>query len=125
MNANLRPVAQPNTSVVWTVLALGLGVFVCGAALMGLALLYQREQLWQVGLPMVLGGQLAVLAVVIWQLESVWQSNRATFVALHALDEQLRDIRRETRESGPSASLCERTDQEADCRGAPPDGDRS
>jgi hypothetical protein len=79
------------------VLTLGLAVFVCGSTLIGLSLVYQHEQLWQLGLPMVLGGQVAILAVVIWQLESVWQSNRATFVALHAMDEQLRQLRRDTR----------------------------
>ena len=76
-------------------LAIGLGVFVCGAALIVLSLVNQRPQLWQLGLPMVLGGQVAVLAVVIWQLDAVWNGNRATFVALHAMDEQLRQLRGE------------------------------
>ena len=84
---------QTNTSLPWVVLAIGLGVFVCGAALMGLSLVNQRPQLWQLGLPMVLGGQMAVLAVVIWQLDVAWNSHRATFVALHALDDQLRRLR--------------------------------
>ena len=80
----------------WLILALGLGLFVCGAALMGLSLTQQRTILWQLGLPMVLGGQVAVLFVVIWQLEVVWHSNRATFVALHGMDEQLRHLRSES-----------------------------
>ncbi len=80
-------------SAPWLVLAMGLGVFVCGAALVAMSLVSNRPQLWQLGLPMVLGGQVAVLAAVVSQLDWVWNSNRATFVALHAMDEQLRKIR--------------------------------
>jgi hypothetical protein len=89
---------QPNrstNSTPWLVLALGLGVFVCGAALIAISLVSERPQLWQMGLPMVLGGQVAILAVVASQLDSVWNSNRATFVALHAMDEQVRQLREE------------------------------
>lgn len=81
-------------TVAWLILAIGLGVFTCGAALIGLALVRHSTPLWQLGLPMVLSGQVAVLFVVIWQLEVVWHGHRATFVALHALDEQLRQLRR-------------------------------
>lgn len=82
-------------SVPWLVLAMGLGVFVCGAALVAISLVSQRPQLWQLGLPLVLGGQVAVLAVVVSQLDAVWNSNRATFVALHSMDEQVRQLREE------------------------------
>jgi hypothetical protein len=84
---------RPSGTLPWLILALGLGVFACGAALMGLSLARHSTPLWQLGLPMVLSGQLAVLFVVIWQLDVVWHSNRATFVALHAMDEQLRQLR--------------------------------
>jgi hypothetical protein len=83
---------KPSGTWPWVMLAFGLGVFVCGAALMGLSLAKGSPPLWQLGLPMVLGGQLAVLFVVIWQLDVVWLSNRATFVALHSVDEQLRQL---------------------------------
>ena len=84
--------AKPSGTWPWVMLAFGLGVFACGAALMGLSLAKGSTPLWQLGLPMVLGGQLAVLFVVIWQLDVVWLSNRATFVALHSVDEQLRQL---------------------------------
>jgi hypothetical protein len=93
---------QPNGTWPWVILAFGLGVFVCGAALMGLSLAKGSTQLWQLGLPMVLGGQLAVLFVVIWQLDVVWLSNLATFVALHSVDEQLRQL--QVRASHPGAN---------------------
>ncbi len=60
---------------------------------MAISLVSERPTLWQLGLPMVLAGQVAVLAVVIWQLDVVWNSHRATFVALHAMDDQLRQLR--------------------------------
>ena len=91
--ATVPPPAKPSGTLPWLILAFGLGVFACGAALMGLSLAKDSTPLWQLGLPMVLGGQLAVLFVVIWQLDIVWHSNRATFVALHAMDEQLRQLR--------------------------------
>jgi len=92
-NSAIPSPARSAGTLPWLSLALGIGVFVCGAALMGLSLVKDSTPLWQLGLPMVLGGQLAVLFVVIWQLDVVWHSNRATFVALHAMDEQLRQLR--------------------------------
>ncbi len=80
----------------WLFLTLGIGVFACGAALVGMSLARGSTPLWQLGLPLVLGGQLAVLLVVVWQLDVVWLSHRATFVALHAVDDQLRKLQRHT-----------------------------
>jgi hypothetical protein len=80
----------------WLFLLLGIGAFACGAALVGMSLARGSTPLWQLGLPLVLGGQLAVLLVVIWQLDVVWFSHRATFVALHAVDDQLRKLQRQT-----------------------------
>jgi hypothetical protein len=91
--ATVPPPARPSGTLPWLILAFGFGVFACGAALIGLSFVKDSTPLWQLGLPMVLGGQLAVLFVVIWQLDVVWHSHRATFVALHAMDEQLRQLR--------------------------------
>ncbi len=104
----ISSVGQATTSLPWILLAVGLGVFVCGAALVGLSLVNQRPQLWQLGLPMVLGGQVAILAVVIWQLDIAWNSHRATFVALHAMDDQLRRLREDwsPRQQGEKADPC-------------------
>lgn len=128
----VRPEAQANSSVdalpskatqatPWLVLAIGLGVFVCGAALIVLSLVNQRPQLWQLGLPMVLGGQVAVLAVVIWQLDAVWNGNRATFVALHAMDEQLRQLRGEWTQLQQQGDAEEQTFYRHLAEGASPD----
>lgn len=84
------------TSATWPVpslvLAVALGVFVCGAALIILSLVNQRPQLWQLGVPFALSGQVAVLSVVFWQLNAVWNNNRTTLAALHAADKQLQRL---------------------------------
>jgi predicted phage tail protein len=83
-----------STSVPLLVLALGLAVFVCGAVLAGWSLMGHGQNLWRLGVPMVMGGQVAMLAGLMWQLEAVWQSNRDTKNAVHTLDRQLRLLRR-------------------------------
>lgn len=77
----------------WLVLAAALGVFVCGVALISFSLASHRPLLWELGVPLALAGQVAVLAVVVWQLHATWNSNQATFVALHAMDDQVRAMR--------------------------------
>ena len=84
--------ANSPTSLPWLIMAFGLAVFVCGAVLTAWSVVQQHPVMWQIGLPLVLGGQVAILAVVIWQLDSVWNSNRATFVALHAVDQQVHEL---------------------------------
>jgi hypothetical protein len=84
---------QTTQRICWALLAVGLAVFVCGASLMGLALMANRPPLWQLGLPLMLGGQVAVLAVVISQLEWFWQSEHRSSTAIQQLEEQLRQFR--------------------------------
>ncbi len=100
--------AASGSMLPWLILALGIGVFTCGAALVGFSLTTGSALLWRLALPMVLGGQLAVLFVVIWQLEVVWHSNRATFVALHTVDDQLRRLRIDAKHDQASVSGADR-----------------
>jgi hypothetical protein len=58
-----------------------------------MGLLKPSPPLWHLGLPLLLAGQFAILAIVVWHLDVVWHSHRATFVALHAVDEQVRRLR--------------------------------
>ena len=85
---------QPVSSLPWLVLGVGLSVFVCGAILTAWALLGQRPELWSVGVPLLVAGQVAVFAVIIWQFESIWRSDQATFHILHGVDERLQSLRR-------------------------------
>jgi hypothetical protein len=98
-----RVKAAESTSVPLLVLAMGLAVFVCGAALAAWSLLGHGENLWRLGVPMVMGGQIAILAGLMWQLEAVWQSNRDTQKSVQTLDHQLRMLRRRAAsDSSPS-----------------------
>lgn len=85
-----EPFAEANSPISASrlVLAAALAVFVCGVALISLAVVGQRPVLWQLGIPLALTGQVAVLAVVVWQLNAAWSGNRATGVARHAVDDQ-------------------------------------
>ena len=71
--------------------------FVCGAVLSGLSFAAGQGELWNVGLPMVLTGQAALLLGLVFQLEGLWQSNRQTTRTLDELDSQLSDLRHTTR----------------------------
>lgn len=77
----------------WTVLALSLMAFACGAALVGWSFYTGRADLWRMGLPLVLLGQTGWLIGMVLQLDSLWQYNRATSQTLHDLDRRLQELR--------------------------------
>ncbi len=88
-----RPPSPPSNVWAWWVVAGGLAVASCGGALTAMGLLQPAPPLWRVGLPLLLVGQFALLSIVVWHLDVVWHSHRATFVALHAVDAQIRQLR--------------------------------
>jgi hypothetical protein len=49
------------TAVAWMIVAIGIVAFTCGAVLAGMGWNTQRAQLWTIGLPMIVGGQLAIV----------------------------------------------------------------
>lgn len=70
--------------------------FVCGAVLLGWYFHDGQEHLWRLGLPLTLGGQVALLFGLIVQLDTLWQNNRGTSVTLDQLDQQIDDLRQTT-----------------------------
>lgn len=86
----------------WLLMAMGLSTFVCGAALLGWYFYDGREQLWRMGLPLALSGQIVLAFGFIMQLEALWQSSRGTGKTLHQLDEQIDQLRRTTSVVGGS-----------------------
>jgi hypothetical protein len=80
----------------WTFLSIGLMAFACGAVLMGWSFFAERGELWQLGTPLALGGQAAILIGLVLQLEGIWQSNRNTEQTLDELDGQLSDLKHAT-----------------------------
>jgi hypothetical protein len=89
----VRPPSKSSNAWAWGVVACGLAVATCGGALTAMGLFKPAPPLWHLGLPLLLVGQFAVLSIVVWHLDVVWHSHRATFVALHAVDEQVRQLR--------------------------------
>ena len=82
-------------AVAWTFLALGVAGFTCGGALTIWSLIGGREQLWNLGLPIILVGQLALLLGLVLHLDVLWQSSQQTENQLHQVDEQLEALKRQ------------------------------
>jgi hypothetical protein len=79
--------------LVWLALSLGTATFVCGGMLLGWSLVSQRPELWDLGLPIALGGQVALMVGLILQLDRLWHDNRHAAVKLHEIDQQLDDLK--------------------------------
>jgi hypothetical protein len=82
--------------VVWSVLSLGLMGFVCGGVLLGWSILGGRQDLWTIGLPIALGGQIALLVGLVLQLDRLWHDHRHTAAKLDHFDDELHDLRTTT-----------------------------
>ncbi|HKD36883.1 MAG TPA: hypothetical protein VKB78_08775 [Pirellulales bacterium] len=80
----------------WTAIAFGLMSFVCGAILLGWSLVTDRRELWNVGLPITLVGQFALLFGLVWQLDGLWQGNHDAAEKLDDVDDRLDDLKKTT-----------------------------
>jgi len=90
--------------VAWLSLSLGLMAFVCGAVLVGWSFFAGRGDLWNLGLPLALVGQAGLLIGVIFQMDFLWQSSRATADTLSELDDNLDELRHTTSMLGTTHS---------------------
>jgi len=95
---------------IWSTIVLGVMALVCGGILLGWSVLGGRGELWSIGLPIALGGQIALLLALILQLDRLWWHNRRTAAKLDTVDEQLHDLRTTTAmlgttHSSPAASF--------------------
>lgn len=75
----------------WFVLSLGLMVLVCGGALFTWSIVENRDELWQVGLPVALGGQALMLFGFLLLLDQIWYDGRTARKKSSATDEELGD----------------------------------
>lgn len=80
----------------WLILSVGLSVFACGALLLAWSVLGRREDLWPIGLPLVLVGQAGLILGVVLQLDGLWSSSRRATTVLHDLDSELARVRQAT-----------------------------
>ncbi|MCA9247898.1 MAG: hypothetical protein KDA42_12300 [Planctomycetales bacterium] len=93
-----RPVqsAVRGSSLAWTVLSFGLMTLVCGGVLLGWSIIAHRDALWNVGLPIAIGGQCALVIGLLLQLERLWQSGRYSQEKLAEVDQRLADLNTQT-----------------------------
>jgi hypothetical protein len=93
----------------WLVLSLGTASFVCGGILLGWSLATGRQELWTVGLPVALAGQIALLVGLVLQFDRLWRDNRAAAAKLDNVDEQLHELKAVTNllstSQGPAAGV--------------------
>ncbi len=89
-------------ALVWPLLALGLMTFVCGGVLVGWSLAAGRSELWTLGLPIALVGQIGLLTGLVLQLEKIWEDHRAAAAKLDHVDEELHDLKTTTTLLGTS-----------------------
>ena len=88
----------------WFMLSSGLTVFVCGAGLLVGGYVTGRTDLWNLGIPVSVVGQIALLIGLVLQLDGLWRSNRSTADTLGALDNRLQDLKQTTAMMGTTHS---------------------
>jgi len=84
------------TGLTWAALSLGTMAFVCGGVLLGWSIVSGREELWSVGMPVILCGQVALLVGLILQLDRLWHDGRSARAKLDDVDEQLHELKTTT-----------------------------
>lgn len=87
---------RPDTSLLaWSFFAIGLMAFMCGVVLLVWSFAEGRSELWGLGMPITVGGQVALLLGLVLQLERIWQGNRQTVDRLEQVDAQLGDLKQQ------------------------------
>lgn len=93
-------------------LAIGLGLmlFVCGGALLAISMIQKRNELWSIGLPLVVLGQAGLIAGLLLQLDWLRHNSKKTHAALEAMDSHLKRLeettgRITTTHSGPAQNF--------------------
>ena len=82
------------SALAWLLISLGLMACLCGGALVGWWYATGREDLWNLGLPIAAGGQMALLVGLVLQIERVWHGNREAARRLRNVDRRLQQIKR-------------------------------
>jgi hypothetical protein len=88
----------------WVALSLGTTAFVCGGMLLGWSLVTGREELWAIGLPVALCGQIALLVGLVLQLDRLRHDSRHAAAKLDDVDQQLHELKTATTMLGTSHS---------------------
>jgi len=86
----------------WTILSAGLMASVCGGVLLAWASVAGRQDLWTIGMPVGLGGQIVLVIGLILQLDRLWHDNRDTAEKLDHVGQRLHDLNNATTLLGTS-----------------------
>lgn len=76
----------------WAVLLLELLAFACGAALIGWSFVGKWTELWNLGVPIEVAGQVSLLLGLMLQLERIWQNSRYAVRKLEQFDSKLYNL---------------------------------
>jgi hypothetical protein len=87
-------VSRRSSSLAWTTLSLGMMAFACGAVLVVWSFVEQRPELWSLGMPIAVAGQVGLLLGLILQLERIWQNSHYATHKLQQFDSQLHHLKR-------------------------------
>jgi hypothetical protein len=80
----------------WFAVALGTTSFVCGGVLLIWSLATGRHELWNVGLPVAVVGQIALLVGLVLQIDRLWCDNRQAAAKLDDVDQQIHELKTTT-----------------------------
>ena len=78
--------------LMWFSLGLGTCSLVCGGILVVWSLATGRHELWDIGLPLGLAGQITLLAGLVLQIDRLWHDNRTTAEKLDNVGQEIREL---------------------------------
>jgi hypothetical protein len=76
----------------WLVLSIGTMGLVCGGILLGWSAVTGRGELWSIGLPVLFGGQVALVLGLLGQLERLWRDSRSAAAKLEHVDREIHQL---------------------------------
>jgi hypothetical protein len=70
--------------------------FACGLSLIGWSMHTGRQELWSIGMPIILAGQIALVLGLVLQFDRIWRDSRRAADKMETVDEQLHDLKTAT-----------------------------
>ncbi len=96
----VRPGQTRSSWFAWFVLGSGVSAFVAGGVLLALAYALERDDLWSLGMPITIAGQVCLLLGMVLQMERLRQGSRYAADKLSEVDRRLSDLNQATRMLG-------------------------
>jgi hypothetical protein len=88
----------------WLVVSLGAMSFACGGTLLMWSLVGGRHELWNIGLPPALVGQILLLVGLVLQIDRLWYDSHQAAAKLDDVDQQIHELRSTTMLLGANQS---------------------